>query len=93
LTSDALIFGRNTLTASDIIVAAGRADFGERGSVGNVPPTLVVKARARIMEMVANAVERARLSPEPLPVIAVRSKRRSDGPKWQEVPRVGVEST
>jgi N-methylhydantoinase A/oxoprolinase/acetone carboxylase beta subunit len=71
LTSDALIFGGKTLTASDIIVAARLADFGDRSKVADLPQTLIAKTRARIMEMAANAVERTRLSPEPLPVIAV----------------------
>ncbi|MBM4229050.1 MAG: hydantoinase/oxoprolinase family protein [Gammaproteobacteria bacterium] len=71
LTKDAHIFGGKTLTTSDIIVAAGRADFGDRSKVKHLPPALITKTRARIMEMVANAVERTRLSPDPLPVIAV----------------------
>jgi N-methylhydantoinase A/oxoprolinase/acetone carboxylase beta subunit len=71
LTSDALIFGGKTLTTSDIIVAAGRADFGDRSKVADLPPALVAKTQARILEMVENAVERSRLTPEPLPVIVV----------------------
>jgi N-methylhydantoinase A/oxoprolinase/acetone carboxylase beta subunit len=71
LTSDALIFGGKTLTASDVIVAAGRANFGDRSKVTHLPPSLITKTRASILEMVQNAVERSRLSPEPLPVIVV----------------------
>ena len=71
LTTEALIFGGGTLTASDIIVAAGRGDFGDRSKVAHLSPALVAKAMARIMEMAANAVERTRLSPEPLPLITV----------------------
>ncbi len=71
LTSDALIFGGKTLTTSDIMVAAGKADFGDRSKVAHLAPDLIAKTRARILEMAANAVERSRLSPEPLPVIVV----------------------
>jgi N-methylhydantoinase A/oxoprolinase/acetone carboxylase beta subunit len=71
LTTDALIFGGNKLTASDIIVAAGRAEFGDRNKVAHLSPGLIAKTRAKIMEMTQNAVERSRLSPEPLPVIVV----------------------
>jgi N-methylhydantoinase A/oxoprolinase/acetone carboxylase beta subunit len=71
LTTDALIFGGKTLTASDIIVAAGRAEFGDRSKVAHLSPALIANARAQIMEMATNAVERSRLSPEPLPVIVV----------------------
>jgi N-methylhydantoinase A/oxoprolinase/acetone carboxylase beta subunit len=71
LTTDALIFGGKTLTASDIVVAAGRADFGDRSKVAHLRPALVRNTLARIEEMARNAVERSRLSPEPLPVIVV----------------------
>jgi N-methylhydantoinase A/oxoprolinase/acetone carboxylase beta subunit len=71
LTSEALIFGGKTLTTSDITVAAGLADFGDKAKVAHLPKALIAKARARIMEMAANAVERSRLSPEPLPVVVV----------------------
>ena len=71
LTKDALIFGGKTLTTSDIVVAAGRADFGDPSKVAHLPPSLIEKAQAKIMEMIQNAVERTRLSPDPLPVIVV----------------------
>jgi N-methylhydantoinase A/oxoprolinase/acetone carboxylase beta subunit len=71
LTTDALIFGGKTLTTSDIIVAAGQADFGHRSKVAHLSPDLIANTRARIMEMAHNAVERSRLSSEPLPVIVV----------------------
>jgi N-methylhydantoinase A/oxoprolinase/acetone carboxylase beta subunit len=71
LTMDALIFGGKTLTTSDIVVAAGRAQFGDRSKVAHLPPALIANTRARIMEMTQNAVERSRLSSEPLPVIVV----------------------
>jgi N-methylhydantoinase A/oxoprolinase/acetone carboxylase beta subunit len=71
LTMDALIFGGKTLTTSDIVVAAGRAQFGDRSKVAHLPPALIADTSARIMEMTHNAVERSRLSSEPLPVIVV----------------------
>ena len=71
LTTDALIFGGKTLTTSDIVVAAGRADFGDRTKVAHLSPGLIARTRAKITEMTHNAVERTRLSPEPLPVIVV----------------------
>jgi N-methylhydantoinase A/oxoprolinase/acetone carboxylase beta subunit len=71
LTTDALIFGGKTLTTSDIIVAAGGADFGDRSRVAELSPSLIARTRARIREMAHNAVERSRLSPEQLPVVVV----------------------
>ena len=71
LTKDALIFGGKTLTTSDIVVAAGRADFGDPSKVAHLPPSLIEKAQTKIREMAHNAVERTRLSPDPLPLIVV----------------------
>jgi N-methylhydantoinase A/oxoprolinase/acetone carboxylase beta subunit len=71
LTRDARIFGGSTLTASDIAVAAGRADFGDASLVADLDPTTVKEALARIAADVADAVERMRTSPDPLPVVAV----------------------
>ena len=71
LTSDALIFGGKTLTTSDIIVAAGKAEFGDRSKVAHLTGDLIARTRARIQDMAANAVERSRLSPDPLPLIVV----------------------
>ena len=69
--TEALIFGGQTLTTSDIIVAAGKADLGDAAKVAHLTPDLVARTEARIAEMLEDCVERPRLSPEPLPVIVV----------------------
>jgi len=71
LTTEALVFGGSTLTATDIAVAAGRADVGDPSKVAHLDPDLVSKVLARIAERVAEAVDRMRTSPEPIPVVAV----------------------
>jgi N-methylhydantoinase A/oxoprolinase/acetone carboxylase beta subunit len=71
LTTEALVFGGSTLTATDIAVAAGRADVGDPSKVAHLDPDLVSKVLARIAERVADAVDRMRTSPEPIPVVAV----------------------
>ena len=71
LTEDALCFGGDTLTTTDVVVAAGAAEIGERGKVGHLDPGLIGRTRDEIARMVELAVERSRLSPEPLPVIVV----------------------
>lgn len=71
IVNEALIFGGQTLTTSDVTVAAGKADLGDRAKVAKLDPALVERARARIAQMLADAVDRSRLSPEPLPVIVV----------------------
>ncbi|GAA3653956.1 hydantoinase/oxoprolinase N-terminal domain-containing protein [Microbacterium marinilacus] len=71
LTSEALVFGGSTLTATDIAVAAGRAQIGDASKVAHLDPELVERVLARIAERVAEAVDRMRTSPDPIPVVAV----------------------
>jgi N-methylhydantoinase A/oxoprolinase/acetone carboxylase beta subunit len=71
LTEEALVFGGRTLTATDIAVAAGRAEVGDHAAVAYLDPTLVKSALARVAADIADAVERMRTSPDPLPVVAV----------------------
>ncbi len=71
LVNDALIFGGSTLTTSDVIAAAGRAEFGDRSKVAHLSSDFIARTQARISEMLEDCVERSRLSPEPLPVIVV----------------------
>ena len=71
IVTEALIFGGSTLTTSDLMVAAGRAEFGDKSKVAHITPDLIERAQAEIMSMLEDCVERSRLSPEPLPVIVV----------------------
>ncbi|MEU8223814.1 hydantoinase/oxoprolinase family protein [Kribbella sp. NPDC048915] len=71
LTDEALVFGGKTLTATDIAVAAGQAQVGDTSAVADLDPTLVKAALARVAADIADAVERMRTSPDPLPVVAV----------------------
>ena len=71
LFTDALIFGGSTLTTSDVVAAAGRADFGDARKVRHLAPDLVARTQKRIMEMLETCVERSRVSADPLPVVVV----------------------
>ncbi len=71
LAEDALVFGGSTLTATDVAVAAGRAKIGEPGLVREVDAKLAEAALRRIAADIADAIERMRTSPDPLPVVAV----------------------
>lgn len=71
LTTEALVFGGSTLTATDIAVAAGRADIGDASKVAHLDPVFVDRVLARIADRVAEAVDRMRTSPDPIPVVAV----------------------
>ncbi|WP_343504528.1 hydantoinase/oxoprolinase family protein [Alloyangia pacifica] len=68
---EALVFGGQTLTATDIAVATGKAEIGDAALLESLDPKLVAAAAARMTEMFETCVERARISAEPVPVIAV----------------------
>jgi N-methylhydantoinase A/oxoprolinase/acetone carboxylase beta subunit len=71
ITEEALVFGGDTLTATDIAVAAGAADIGDAQRVKGLDGNLVQAAMARIQEMTDAAVDRMKTSAEPIPVIVV----------------------
>ena len=71
LTEQALVFGGDTLTTTDIAVAAGVAEIGDRALVRHLDGGLVRSAMERIQAMSEAAVDRMKTSAEPLPVIVV----------------------
>jgi N-methylhydantoinase A/acetone carboxylase, beta subunit len=71
LAEEALVFGGGTLTATDVAVAAGRAEIGDPALVRGVDRSLAEAALRRIAADIADAIERMRTSPDPLPVVAV----------------------
>lgn len=71
LTSEALVFGGSQLTATDLAVAARRADIGDASLVAHLDGDLVDRALDGIARRIAEAVDRMRTSAEPIPVVAV----------------------
>lgn len=71
LLTKALIFGGDVLTTTDIVVADGGLELGDPARVAQLDKGLVRRARDRIAEMIEDSVERARVSPDPIPVIVV----------------------
>ncbi|MEM7029791.1 MAG: hydantoinase/oxoprolinase family protein [Chloroflexota bacterium] len=71
LTEEALIFGGDTLTTTDIIVASGNAEIGDPAAVQSLDQQLVKDTIAKIQEMTEIAVDRMKTSAEPIPVIVV----------------------
>jgi len=71
LTEEALIFGGKTLTASDIAVAAGRADFGDARLLSHLGPDLVADALAAIRRIVEDGLDRMKTSAAAMPLILV----------------------
>jgi len=71
LTSRALCFGGDTLTATDIAVAGGWADVGDRALVAGVPAATVAAARAGMRQIVEHNVERMKTEARDLPLLVV----------------------
>jgi N-methylhydantoinase A/oxoprolinase/acetone carboxylase beta subunit len=71
LTQSARVFGGDVLTATDIAVAAGRASVGDPSLVKNLDGAFVRRCLDVIERMLDAAVDRSRISPDPIPVIAV----------------------
>lgn len=68
---EALVFGGDTVTATDIAVAAGRAAIGDPARVATLDRGLVERALARIDALVATGVDRMKTSAAPLPLVIV----------------------
>ena len=71
LTEAALVFGGNTLTATDLAVAAGRAAIGDPARTSGLDDSLVEWAMAEVQARVADAVDRMKLIAGDVPVVLV----------------------
>jgi N-methylhydantoinase A/oxoprolinase/acetone carboxylase beta subunit len=71
LTEKALVFGGNILTTTDIVVAAGLVNIGDRSKVAHLSPSVIETAIVTMHQMVDEAVDKMKTSSEPLPVILV----------------------
>jgi N-methylhydantoinase A/oxoprolinase/acetone carboxylase beta subunit len=71
LTEQALVFGGDVLTVTDVAVAAGLIDLGDKTRVAALPPALVDAALARIRTMIEEGVDRMKTDASDAPLIAV----------------------
>lgn len=71
LTTKAKVFGGDTLTTTDVCVAAGHVDIGDKGAVTGLEPALIKAVEDKIEEMVNVAVDRMKTSAVAMPVIIV----------------------
>jgi len=67
----ARIFGGDTLTVTDIAVAAGRLELGDKAALAKYSPQQIDAAMSAIGAKLEDAVERMRTSAEAIPVILV----------------------
>lgn len=71
LSQQALVFGGDTLTVTDVAVAAGLADIGDPERVRHLDGTLVSSVLGHVRDQIAGHVDRMRACPAPLPVVLV----------------------
>ena len=71
LTEQALVFGGDVLTVTDVAVAAGLIDLGDRARVAALPKALVDAALTRIRGMIEEGVDRMKTDAGLVPLIAV----------------------
>lgn len=71
LITEGLVFGGQTLTATDLVVAAGGADVGDRTRVENIARQTVESGIATIQRMLDENIEKMKPSSQPLPVVLV----------------------
>ena len=71
LDSEALVFGGQTCCATDVAVAGGYADLGDRSLVARLSKKTVVAGMAQIHRTLADGVDRMKTSAEPVPLVLV----------------------
>ncbi|KAF2138170.1 uncharacterized protein K452DRAFT_234708 [Aplosporella prunicola CBS 121167] len=71
LTTEALVFGGPTLTMTDIAVASGDAELGDRNFTTTVPREVVELASKKTKKMIETVIERMRVSAAPVHVLLV----------------------
>ncbi len=71
ITTEALVFGGPRLTATDLAVAAGLADIGDRGRVAALDRSMVAACCAAIRETLETHVDRMKPDARPMPLVAV----------------------
>jgi DUF917 family protein len=71
LTRDALVFGGDILTATDIAVAAGKVKMGDSSLVAHLYQQEVVDAQRSIKGLLERAIDVIKTSPDPMPVLLV----------------------
>lgn len=71
ITEEALVFGGKTLTATDIAVASGRADIGDKSLLKGLDPATVSRMLDVTVKMVEDNVDRMKTSADAVELVAV----------------------
>ncbi|KAI0659238.1 DUF917-domain-containing protein [Cubamyces menziesii] len=71
ITRDARVFGGKILTASDLVVASGRADLGDKANVSDLPSEIVALGMQRVKKLLEGIIDKMKTSPEDITVLLV----------------------
>ncbi|MBV8504449.1 MAG: hydantoinase/oxoprolinase family protein, partial [Alphaproteobacteria bacterium] len=71
LIEEGLVFGGNTMTATDVAVAAGLVQIGDNRAVADLARSLVRRALDTVREKIEDSVDRMKTDVRELPLIAV----------------------
>ncbi|GAB5455590.1 MAG: hydantoinase/oxoprolinase family protein [Henriciella sp.] len=71
LTSEGLVFGGNTLTATDIVVASGHENIGDPGAVAHLSNEVVETARQKMLTILDRGIDMMKPGAVQMPVILV----------------------
>lgn len=71
LVEEGLVFGGDTLTSTDIAVAAGASEIGDASRVAGLDPELVAGALSKMHSIVDEGIDQMKSAREPVPVILV----------------------
>ena len=71
LTTEGLVFGGQTLTASDVVVAAGRASIGDSDLVSDVDAATVSTAIDTMQHILDTGIEKMKPGKDKVPIILV----------------------
>lgn len=71
LVTEGMVFGGETLTTTDLIVAAGHVDIGDKSRVSGLDTELVARGNRTIHQMLDQAIDMMKPNAEPVPVILV----------------------
>jgi N-methylhydantoinase A/oxoprolinase/acetone carboxylase beta subunit len=71
LTTKAIIFGGDVLTATDIVVASGKAEIGDVSKAKTIPKKIVEGARNQIKRILERVVEDMKVSDLPVSLLLV----------------------
>ncbi|NNE56630.1 MAG: hydantoinase/oxoprolinase family protein [Hellea sp.] len=71
LVTEGIVFGGDTLTTTDIIVAAGQEDIGDRSRVSDLPQETITNAKATMRRMLDQNIDMMKPGGRDIPVILV----------------------